>query len=101
MDNQEINERIAEKRDAIPKENPDWHEVTLAHYQDAPDYINDPALNLEMVVELMDNGWFCGRNTMKKYIWKKADANPRSKKIFVVDEDFGTATCLAWLEEFT
>lgn len=69
-------------------------------YYNVLDYINDTALNRELELSLLNNKWFCGRNTAGKYVWEKANARPDSEKIIVSDNDFGKAICLAWIEEF-
>lgn len=56
------------------------------------DYTKDPALILELELELLEAGW---------ELWKYADMFWwRKVEIRIIKKDFGTATTMAWLEEF-
>jgi hypothetical protein len=57
-----------------------------------PKYQSDPALILDLVKELLSAEWKLSKEG-KLYIWYKGYNKCWNK-------DFGTGTCLAWLEEF-
>ena len=65
------------------------------------DYITDNSLNHKLVVELLDKGWKAGLSR-NFYCWTPPTYRT-GKKINILNtanQDFKTATCLAYIEEF-
>lgn len=108
MDNQEINKRIAEIKGLNPITHESIDPFTGNSFKSVyrtlngdriglpRDYINDPALNRELELELMSNRWWPRLDKEKYFYRRDVWWSPDIGK----DKDFGKATALAWLEEF-
>lgn len=85
----EINLKIAEAKDTAINEHRFNKRIS------PKDYINDPTLNRELELELLNVGCILNKDHhSNNYYWNY----PFRWTIF--DKDFGLATALAWVEEF-
>jgi len=63
-----------------------------------PDYINDPARILELVIELLDAGWSLTKD-IEVYEWSVDEEGPPYEcAAVVINKHLSKATAFAWLK---